>query len=146
MQRNPRYENVVEDVFQFLYQRRRSCLAAGIRRDRIIVDPGFGFGKSLRHNLQLLDSLWRLRALASPILVGLSRKGMVGQITGLDADDRDLASAALAARAVGRGANIIRVHDVRSTRHIVRSLEAVDAEFWQSRDSPQIASLARARF
>jgi len=146
MQDEPHYDNVIEDIFEFLYERRAACIKAGINSKQLVVDPGFGFGKTLLHNLKILDGLPRFRALASPILIGLSRKGMVGQITGLGGADRDIASAALAARAAGKGARILRVHDVRTTRHVVRTLDAANHGFWSELDEDTLASAAQARF
>jgi len=146
MQNAPFYDDVIEDIFDFLRCRRDVCIEAGIESNRLVVDPGFGFGKTLIHNLTLLDGLARFRALASPILIGLSRKGMVGQITGLAGGDRDIASAALAARAAGNGAQILRVHDVRTTRHVVRTLEAANRSFWNDLEEDKLAEIAQARF
>jgi len=146
MQNAPHYDNVIEDIFDFLRDRRDVCIQAGIDSSHLVVDPGFGFGKTLVHNLTLLDGLTRFRALASPILIGLSRKGMVGQITGLAGGDRDIASAALAAQAADQGAQILRVHDVHTTRHVVRTLEAANRRFWNELEEDKLAEIAQARF
>lgn len=146
MQNDPQYEDVVEDIFDYLHRRRQDCLNAGIAARHIVVDPGFGFGKTLIHNLTLLDNLRRFQALASPILIGVSRKGMIGQLTGLQGGERDVASAAVAAQAAGGGARILRVHDVLTTRHIVRTLANVNADFWAEQEHRDLPATAQARF
>lgn len=118
MQHNPEYHNVVQEVYDFLNQRVTACEQAGISRDLLSIDPGFGFGKSLQHNLQLLNDLPVFSELKLPILVGLSRKSMLGQITGREVHDRMAASLAVALLAMQRGASIIRVHDVAQTLDI----------------------------
>ena len=125
MQQNPAYTNVVGEVRDFLYERIETCVAAGITRDRLIIDPGFGFGKSVVHNLELLRRLSELRALGAPILAGLSRKSMIGALLGLPMAQRLQASVALALIAVQNGAGMLRVHDVRATREAIRMFEAV---------------------
>jgi dihydropteroate synthase len=124
MQANPRYDDVVSDVREFLAARLADAVAAGIRRDRIVVDVGFGFGKTVDHNLDLLRRLGEFRTLGSPILAGLSRKSMIGALLGLPVSERVHASVALALIAVQNGANIVRVHDVRPTREAIRIWEA----------------------
>jgi len=125
MQVNPSYDDVVHDVRAFLAGRIEAAAAAGIRRDRIVIDPGFGFGKTTEHNLELLRRLPELRALGVPVLAGLSRKSMIGALLGLPVDQRLNASVALALAAVQNGATIVRVHDVRATREAIRMWEAV---------------------
>lgn len=115
MQHNPDYQNVVEEVCIFLKERIAACEQAGIARRLLSIDPGFGFGKNLQHNLQLLNQLQALSSLRLPILVGLSRKSMLGQITGREVHDRMAASLAVALLAMQRGASIVRVHDVAQT-------------------------------
>ncbi len=115
MQQAPAYADVVREVREFLLARANACIAAGIARERIVLDPGFGFGKTLAHNLQLLRALPELAAAGYPVLAGLSRKSSLGQITGRDAGERLPASLAAALAAVARGASIVRVHDVRET-------------------------------
>ncbi|HQR09979.1 MAG TPA: dihydropteroate synthase [Casimicrobiaceae bacterium] len=127
MQAQPHYGDVVREVGDFLVARARACEAAGIRRDRIVVDPGFGFGKTMAHNLALLRGLGALVAAGYPVLVGLSRKSMLGTITGRDADERVAASVAAALAAVARGASIVRVHDVRETVDALKVWHAVDS-------------------
>jgi dihydropteroate synthase len=125
MQDDPQYRDVVAEVSAFLRARVEACVAAGIPRARLLVDPGFGFGKTLAHNLTLLRRLAELQALGVPLLVGLSRKSMIGKALGLPVEDRLHASVALALIAVQNGARVVRVHDVRATREAVRMWEAV---------------------
>ncbi|MES9946389.1 MAG: dihydropteroate synthase [Candidatus Thiodiazotropha sp.] len=126
MQNAPRYENVVEEVKTFLRQRLDAGEAAGIARHNMIVDPGFGFGKTLAHNLTLLKELRALHELAAPVLVGISRKSMIGSIIGDQAvNERLMGSVAAAVVAVMGGAAIIRVHDVRETVDALKVVAAV---------------------
>jgi dihydropteroate synthase len=127
MQADPRYQDVVADVCAFLAERKRACLPAGIRPEHIVVDPGFGFGKTLSHNVALLASLDGLSSLGAPIMVGLSRKSMLGQLTGRAVGDRLPASLAAAVLAAQRGADVLRVHDVAATRDALAILAAVGA-------------------
>lgn len=129
MQLAPHYGNVVDEVAVFLTQRVDAAQAAGIAANRIVIDPGFGFGKSLQHNLHLLRNLRRIRtAVPLPLLVGMSRKSMLGQITGRVTAERVHASVAAAVIALDRGANIIRVHDVAATRDALAVWKAVEEE------------------
>lgn len=125
MQLEPRYTDVVGEVREFLDERLQACERAGIARERIVIDPGFGFGKTLAHNLTLLRSLSRLGELGAPILVGLSRKAMLGTILGKPVDQRLHGSIALATVAVLNGARIIRAHDVAETVDAVKVAAAV---------------------
>jgi len=125
MQSNPTYGDVVAEVRDFLGERARACVAAGIARERLIVDPGFGFGKTQEHNLALLRGLRGLQALELPVLAGLSRKSFVGRITGRDMDERVHGSVAFALAAVREGAAIVRVHDVGATVDALRVWQAV---------------------
>lgn len=125
MQRQPQYQNVVEEVQQFLRERITAVQAAGVSQQRIIVDPGFGFGKTLVHNLALLQQLKYFSGLGMPLLVGLSHKSMLGAITGQDVAHRVHASVAAALLAVERGANIVRVHDVQATADALKVWQAV---------------------
>ena len=125
MQHGPAYTDVVTEVGNFLEARIAACVAAGIARDRIIIDPGFGFGKTAAHNLELLRRLTVFRRLGVPILAGLSRKSMIGALFNLPVAQRLHASVALAVVAVQNGATMLRVHDVRATRGAIRMLEAV---------------------
>jgi dihydropteroate synthase len=115
MQAEPHYDDVVNEVRDFLVERARCCEAAGIARNRIVIDPGFGFGKSVAHNLALLRSLDVFKATGYPVLAGLSRKSMLGRIADRGVNERAAASVAAALAAVARGAAIVRVHDVRET-------------------------------
>jgi dihydropteroate synthase len=126
MQRNPQYADAVAEVKAFLTQRLDALAAAGIARERIVIDPGFGFGKNLEHNLELLRRLHELCELGVPVLAGLSRKSMLGSIVGVEVEDRLYASIAAALIAAGRGARIIRVHDVKATRDALAILAAVE--------------------
>ncbi len=125
MQDKPVYRNVVEEVGDFLAARADACMAAGIARERILLDPGFGFGKTVEHNLQLLRHLDRLVAWGFPLLVGLSRKSLIGKLLGLPVDQRLVPSIALAVLAVWQGAAIVRAHDVRATREAIQMCQAV---------------------
>jgi dihydropteroate synthase len=124
MQYAPSYEDVVSDVRDALLARVVACEQAGIARGRILLDPGFGFGKTLEHNLQLLASLHEISEVF-PLLVGLSRKSMIGVITGRAVDDRLVGSLALAQCALERGAHILRVHDVEATIDMLKIWLAV---------------------
>jgi dihydropteroate synthase len=126
MQRHPRYADVVAEVKAFLTERVAACLAAGIAPDRIVVDPGFGFGKSFQHNLALLRALPEIVAQGSPVLVGLSRKSSLGLITGRQVEDRLAASLAAALAAVARGASIVRVHDPKETADALKVWRAIE--------------------
>jgi dihydropteroate synthase len=126
MQAGPRYDDVVADVTDYLQERVAICEAAGIARDRLLLDPGFGFGKSLEHNLALLRGLDRLAVLGIPLLVGLSRKSMLGTITGRPVGGRVTASVVAALIAVQNGARIVRVHDVAETVDALAVWRAVD--------------------
>jgi dihydropteroate synthase len=125
MQVNPTYKDVVVEVRDFLSARRQACLDAGVDEKKILIDPGFGFGKTLEHNLELLRNLSELKSVGAPVLVGLSRKSMIGKAIGLPVDKRLHASVALAILAVRTGASVIRLHDVAATREAVRMVEAV---------------------
>ena len=126
MQAEPRYDDVVKDVRDFLVERARSCEAAGIARDRIVIDPGFGFGKTVAHNLALLRSLGALKATGYPVLAGISRKSMLGAIAGRNVNERAAASVAAALAMVARGVSIVRVHDVRETVDALNVWHAIE--------------------
>jgi len=127
MQKNPVYEEVVSDVAEFLHQRVAACVAAGIEKSQIVLDPGFGFGKSVQHNLSLLKHLQKLTSLGLPLLVGMSRKSMIGAVLN-DAPvaDRLHGSVVAAVLAVMQGAKIIRVHDVKATAEALSLCRAVN--------------------
>jgi dihydropteroate synthase len=124
MQLAPHYDNVVTEVRAFLVERVAACRAAGVATDRIAIDPGFGFGKTLEHNLELLRQLRKLGS-EWPIIVGLSRKSFVGRITGRGPGERVYGSVAFAMMAVLNGANIVRVHDVGPTMDVLKTVMAV---------------------
>ena len=125
MQQAPQYTDVVADVLDFLTQRVAACEAAGITRQRLLLDPGFGFGKSLQHNLTLLAQLDSFGALRLPLLVGMSRKSMLGTILDKPVDERLYGSLAVAALAAWQGADIIRVHDVAESADVIKVITAV---------------------
>lgn len=126
MQVDPRYRDIVAEVRDFLLARAATCEAAGIARDQVLLDPGFGFGKSLNHNLTLFRSLSQFAELGFPVLVGVSRKSMLGAITGREVGDRMPASVVAAALAVERGAKIVRVHDVAETADALAVVSALN--------------------
>lgn len=125
MQADPSYNDVLLEVREFLLERARACMEAGIHRERLILDPGFGFGKTLEHNLDLLANLRQFRDGGWPVLVGVSRKSMIGAVTGREARDRVHGSVAAAVIAAMQGAEIVRVHDVAATVDGIRMCEAV---------------------
>ena len=126
MQDAPVYQDVVAEVLAFLLERVRICVAAGIPKQRLMIDPGFGFGKELAHNAALLQALPEFVAQGFPVLVGLSRKRMVGEITGRPVNERVYGSVALAMLAAQRGASIIRVHDVGATVDALKTLAVIE--------------------
>lgn len=125
MQAAPAYGDVLTEVRDFLLERARACQGAGIPRERILLDPGFGFGKTLDHNLQLLRGLTALVETGYPVLVGLSRKSMIGAVLDLPVEQRLAPSLALAVLAVWQGARLVRAHDVRPTAEAIAMAEAV---------------------
>ncbi|MHB1943093.1 MAG: dihydropteroate synthase [Acidiferrobacteraceae bacterium] len=125
MQDRPSYKDVLSEVVEFLGRRIDAAVAAGIPRSRLLIDPGFGFGKTVVHNLVLLRRLSELRSLGVPILVGLSRKSMIGALLDTPPADRLVDSVVLALMALREGASVVRVHDVRPTRDALRLFEAV---------------------
>ncbi|WP_122709956.1 dihydropteroate synthase [Pseudomonas viridiflava] len=127
MQDNPHYQDLVGEVSVFLADRMERCEAAGIPKDRIILDPGFGFAKTLEHNLSLFRHMEALHALGRPLLVGVSRKSMIGAVLGRPVGERLIGGLALAALAMTKGARILRVHDVAETADVVRMIAAVEA-------------------
>lgn len=126
MQAEPSYRDVANEVLEFLGDRAMACEEAGIGADRIVIDPGFGFGKTLEHNIELFQRLADFTATPYPVLVGISRKSMLGQITGREVHERISASVAAALLAARAGARILRVHDVQETVDALRFLDAVD--------------------
>lgn len=126
MQQSPHYDNVTGEVRAFLKDRAQATENAGVSRDRIVLDPGFGFGKGLRHNLTLLRELQQIADLGYPVLAGLSRKSLLGTLTGRAAPERRAASLAAAMLAVQRGAALVRVHDVAETRDVILIVKALE--------------------
>ena len=127
MQDNPHYDDLVGEVSAFLVDSMARCATAGIGPERIVLDPGFGFAKTLQHNLSLFKHMEALHALGRPLLVGVSRKSMVGQTLNRPVAERLYGSLALAALAMTKGARILRVHDVAETVDVVRMIAAVDS-------------------
>jgi dihydropteroate synthase len=125
MQTDPQYANVVEEVADFLQKRVSACEQGGLSREKILLDPGFGFGKTVSHNLQLLAQLDTLTRPGLPIVVGLSRKSMIGKLLGLEPGERLPASIALAVLAVERGARLVRSHDVAATWQALQMVVAL---------------------
>lgn len=127
MQKNPHYDDLLAEVQAFFAERMAACAAAGIAAERIILDPGFGFAKNLQHNLSLFKHMQVLHGFARPLLVGVSRKSMIGQALGREVNQRLAGGLALAALAVAKGASILRVHDVAETVDVVHMIAAVEA-------------------
>jgi dihydropteroate synthase len=127
MQRDPSYEDVVGEVRDFLAGRLEAAVAAGVPEERVVLDPGIGFGKTLDHNLALLAGVPRLAELGRPVLIGVSRKGMFGRLLGREVGERMPASVAAGLAAVARGAAVLRAHDVRETADALRVWSAVGA-------------------
>lgn len=126
MQDRPQYDDVLDDVVAFLEQRVAACEAVGIAKERLILDPGFGFGKSIEHNLRLMNNIATLKTRTGlPVLVGTSRKSMIGAVLERDVDQRLSGSLATIALAVMQGAEIVRVHDVAETVDVVKMTKAV---------------------
>ena len=128
MQDAPDYSDVQEEVASYLLARASACIEAGIAADKILIDPGFGFGKTVEHNLQLLNRLPAFASLGYPVLVGLSRKSIIGKVLNRDIGGRMAGSLALAVMAISKGAAIIRAHDVAETVDAVRMAQAVMVE------------------
>ena len=127
MQNDPHYEDVVGEVAAFLRERMDACIAAGIAAEQIILDPGYGFAKTLDHNLTLFKHMEALHALGRPLLVGVSRKSMIGKVLDKPVDQRLYGALALAGMAMIKGARILRVHDVAETVDVVRMIAAVES-------------------
>ena len=125
MQQDPQYQDVVQEVYDFLKGRLAAAEQAGIAKARITLDPGFGFGKRTAHNLALLEGLSTLQKLGAPLLIGLSRKSVLGQVAGADVNERLYASLAASVISVMKGANIVRVHDVKATVEALKVASAV---------------------
>jgi len=126
MQLKPTYDNITQEVSDFFKYKIDQCSQAGIGTDKIILDPGFGFGKTLKHNLQMLDQLPQFHALKLPLLVGISRKTMLGHITGQPENKRLYASISAAVISTMKGANLLRVHDVHETKQALQVVDAIN--------------------
>ena len=125
MQDDPTYADVLAEVRDFLARRLTAAVEAGVSEERVWLDPGIGFGKTVAHNLELIDRLGELRELGRPVVLGASRKTFLGKLTGREVDDRLPASLAVAVLGVARGAHVLRVHDVAATRDAIAVTEAV---------------------
>ncbi len=128
MQQDPQYHDVVAEVKVFLSERVAACVAAGIARERIIIDPGFGFGKRLEHNIELFNQLSKLKGLGLPLLVGVSRKSMIGALLNAPVSERLYGGLALATLAAWMGAGIIRTHDVKPTWDVLEVCRALKTQ------------------
>jgi len=126
MQDDPRYENVVEEIIDFLEDRIQFALSTGIPKESIMIDPGIGFGKRLRHNLEILKDLERFKSLNVPVLVGPSRKTFIGEITGKTPEERIFGTAGVVAYCAMKGANVIRIHDVSQMKDVVDLVQAIN--------------------
>lgn len=125
MQESPQYKNIIDDIIKFFIQRIQDCDQSGINKERLIIDPGFGFGKTTAHNYEVLAKFTQFKALGLPILAGISRKSMIGHLLNRDVNERLAGSLAAAIVAVQQGANIIRVHDVQESSDVINVLKAV---------------------
>ena len=125
MQENPQYGDVVSEITEFLMKAIDKAVSLGISRERIVVDPGIGFGKKTKHNLEIIKRLHEFESLGRPILIGVSRKSVIGDVLNLPLEERLEGTAALIACAIGSGANIVRVHDVKYMRRVARMIDAV---------------------
>jgi dihydropteroate synthase len=121
----PEYNNVVDEVLSYLYESASKAVSAGLKKERVILDPGIGFGKSAEHNLEVLGSLSRFTTLGFPTLIGTSRKSTIGKVTGKDVTDRVFGTAATVALAVAAGIDIVRVHDVSAMLDVVKMSDAI---------------------
>jgi len=125
MQENPQYKNIIDDILEFFKQRINCCEHHGINKDRLVLDPGFGFGKTLAHNYEVLAKLTHFKSLGLPVLAGVSRKSMIGNLLNRKVNERLAGSLAAAIVAIEQGANIIRVHDVQESVDAINILSAV---------------------
>ncbi len=128
MQEAPCYEDVVREVYAYLQERTQTAVDAEVRQDNIIIDPGIGFGKTVEHNLELINRIDEFHSLGYPVLLGASRKSMFGHILGKDVEDRLYGSLAVAAIAAERGVSVLRVHDIPPTVDVVRTIEALEGQ------------------
>jgi len=128
MQRNPRYNDVIAQITDFLKKAKEKALACGIREESIIVDPGIGFGKTTEHNLKIIKYLSRFKVLGSPLLIGTSRKSFIGNVLGVTVGEREFGTAASVALCASNGAHIVRVHEVRHMREVITITEAINKQ------------------
>ncbi|GIU40239.1 dihydropteroate synthase [Shewanella colwelliana] len=124
MQASPEYGDIIKDISTFFHERVAACMAAGIAKERLVLDPGFGFGKTLSHNYELLHRLADFSEFQLPLLIGLSRKSMIGNLLQVEVEQRVVGSVAAAMIAVQRGAHILRVHDVKETMDMIKVMQA----------------------
>jgi dihydropteroate synthase len=129
MQENPQYENVIDEIYEYLDGKASTAIDAGVSPDKIILDPGIGFGKTLDHNLSILNKISEFRSMGYPIMMGASRKAFIGTILDLPAEDRLEGSLAAAVWSVINGVNILRVHDVAETVRSVKIARAIMSGF-----------------
>ena len=125
MQESPEYENVISDILEFFRERTEYAVSEGIRQDRIILDPGIGFGKTLEHNYQIIRHLDKFKSMGYPLVLGASRKSLIGTTLDLPVDERLEGSLAVAAVGIWKGADIVRVHDVQATKRVARMVDAL---------------------
>jgi len=125
MQESPEYENAVSDILEFFRERTEYAVSEGIRQDRIILDPGIGFGKTLEHNYQIIRHLDKFKSMGYPLVLGASRKSLIGTTLDLPVDERLEGSLAVAAVGIWKGADIVRVHDVQATKRVARMVDAL---------------------
>jgi dihydropteroate synthase len=125
MQLNPTYEAVIDEVYSFLQDRLQAAHDGGVAADRVLIDPGIGFGKGTQHNLEILRKLHHFQALGCPIVIGTSRKAFIGRILGTDVDERLEGTAATVALAIAQGASMIRVHDVRAMARVAHMMDVI---------------------
>jgi dihydropteroate synthase len=144
MQDDPRYDDVVGEVVAFLEERLAFAVAAGVREEQILLDPGIGFGKTVRHNLLLLAHLDRIAALGRPIVLGASRKRFIGALLGAEPGERAVGTVATTVLGLARGAAIVRVHDVRPNVEALRVAQAIlDADLADLADGDAVAAAGR---
>lgn len=120
MQKNPNYKEVSEEIIDFFKERLKFCSKKGINKSQILIDPGIGFGKRLEDNIKIINELYKFKILGLPIFLGLSRKSFIGKILNVDTDERLTGTIVASIISLNRGANILRVHDVRETAQAIR--------------------------
>jgi dihydropteroate synthase len=145
MQLNPTYEALIDEVFGFLQGPLEAAKAGGVAPERLLIDPGIGFGKGTRHNLELLRKLHHFHALGQPIVIGTSRKAFIGRILGVEVDERLEGTAASVAAAILQGADIVRVHDVLAMARVARLMDALIRPHFDRQGGDQKAPTASGR-